>query len=58
MLYEVITLLFSGLFGLLLGSAFMLVAQASREAHPFLVAYSWEFGIGLCALLMTGLRRA
>jgi len=51
-------LLFSGLFGLLLGSAFMLVAQASREAHPFLVAYSWEFGIGLCALLMTGLRRA
>ncbi len=49
-------LLFSGLFGLLLGSAFLLVARAARASHPFLVAYSWEFAIGLCALLMVWLR--
>lgn len=44
--------LFSAAFGVFLGIAYFLVGSAARLAHPFLVGYFWEFGIGIIALIV------
>lgn len=40
-------------FGIFIAIAFSLVAKLSRETHPFIIAFLWEFGIGifLCILM-------
>ena len=45
------------LFGIFLGTAYSIIAQASRDYHPFLVGYLWEFTIGIFALLFCCARK-
>ncbi|MCB0325171.1 MAG: DMT family transporter [Bdellovibrionales bacterium] len=45
------------LFGVFLGTGYTIIGAASRQSHPFLVGYTWEFTIGLVALALSGWRR-
>jgi drug/metabolite transporter (DMT)-like permease len=44
-------------FGIFLGCAYSLVGMVSRELHPFLVGYLWEFIIGIVAAVIAVCRR-
>lgn len=45
--------IFAFFYGIFIALAFSLVAKLSRDTHPFIIAYLWEFGIGifLCFLM-------
>lgn len=45
------------LFGLLLGTGFVLMGGAARKLHPLLAGYLWEFLIGIIALAVIPLRQ-
>jgi drug/metabolite transporter (DMT)-like permease len=45
-------LLYSGLFGIFLGTGFSLVGVISKAINPVLVGYLWEFGIGILGLII------
>ncbi len=38
--------------GALLGGGFTLIGMTSRVLHPFLVGYTWEFGIGIAGAIL------
>ncbi len=46
------------IFGLFLGSAWVLIGTLSQQYHPFLVGYAWEATIGVLALASALLRGA
>ena len=50
-------LFYSLLFGVFLGSAYSVVGESSRRFHPLLVAYLWEFGIGIIAAIVCFARK-
>ncbi|MFN8390946.1 MAG: DMT family transporter [Bdellovibrionota bacterium] len=50
--------LFSVLFAITIGGAFVIIGWASRQVHPFLVGWLWELGAGVIGILALVLGRA